>query len=408
MRKFYGYLNSAFYNIRQNKAYALFCTLGSSLTFVFVAIILQLTNDIINNNQPFINADKEISFSHFEDKKGNDIGGIPAEDVPLLMDNINIAKYCSMYDVQYGNIIINDQFSSGLVSFVNGDFWKVNEFEFIQGRPFTQEEIESKAPVVVLGKSFAASNLKNGEILGQKVVFQDVSYTVIGVVNDYSIFAGQPHSTIVPHTFNKFVPDNDRSYSLSFIPTDGVTVNELKEKTVKALKYYYNNLGKDVNINTNMILTQKEARIKKFGDNLLSYGIVLILFVLLLIPAINILVISIANVNNRAKEIALRRTMGATIFSSFIQIMIENLLLVLIGAIIGLFLAVPTANAIGSFILGNSLTGDLSLITKVDFLILIVGILPLLLLFTFLSGGIPAYLVAKGKIANTLKGGSKC
>lgn len=408
MRKFYGYLNSAFYNIIHNKAYATFCILGSALTFVFVAIILQLTNDIINNNQPFVNADKGISFGHFEDEYGNDIGGIPAEDVSLLMENIRVAKYCSIYDGQYGNIIVNDQFSSGLVSFVNGDFWKINEFEFIQGRPFTQEEVESKAPVAVLGKSFATSNLKNGEVLGQKVRFQDVSYTVIGVVNDYSIFAGQPHSTIVPHTFNKFIPDNDPSYNLSFIPIDGVAVSELKEKAVKALKYYYNNKGKNVNINANMILTQKESRIKNFGDNLLSYGITLILFILLLIPAINIVVISIANVNNRAKEIALRRTMGATIFSSFIQIMIENLLLVLIGTIIGLSLAVPTANAVGSIFLGNGLTGDFSLITKIDFLILIVGILPLSLLFTLLSGGIPAYLVAKGKIADTLKGGSKC
>ena len=39
--------------------------------------------------------------------------------------------------------------------FANEDFWKLFSFRFIEGHPFTQEDVEAKSPVAVLSESLA-------------------------------------------------------------------------------------------------------------------------------------------------------------------------------------------------------------------------------------------------------------
>ena len=56
MNKLKNYIQSAVYSIMHNKAYALFCIIGTAFTFVFVAIVLQLVYDVAASKAPFVNA----------------------------------------------------------------------------------------------------------------------------------------------------------------------------------------------------------------------------------------------------------------------------------------------------------------------------------------------------------------
>jgi ABC-type antimicrobial peptide transport system permease subunit len=131
------------------------------------------------------------------------------------------------------------------------------------------------------------------------------------------------------------------------------------------------------------------------------------LFLLLLIPAINILSLSSANTNNRAEEIAIRRTFGSDRLSSFLQIMTENFLLVLSGSVIGLLFAIPVMKIIQQKIMNGSFMENLSLVGQIDCVVIFAGVMPAIFVFSLLSGGLPAYLISKRNIAQVLKGGSK-
>ena len=100
--------------------------------------------------------------------------------------------------------------------------------------------------------------------------------------------------------------------------------------------------------------------------------------------------------------------MGATILSSFSLLLIENLILVSIGTILGVLLAIPFAHVIDIIFFNNGIYNNVSIVANIDFRILTLGIAPISLLFSFLSGGIPAYLLAKRNIAAILKGGYEC
>lgn len=408
MNKIRSYINSAIYNIWHNKAYALFCILGTALTFIFIAIILQFTNGILNNVPPAIHADRVIQVgTSFSDERGQEIPGLSSEEIPLLLDNIKAYKLCAYKNRQLITVFTSDKLLNSVVSFVNGDYWKINQFDFIAGRPFTEEEVLSKKAVVILKKSFAKANFKADEIIGQKLTFQDVTYTVIGIVDDYSNFSDESDQIWAPSTLNKFIPSGDNLQTLYILPKEGIALPAFKDKVVSVLKFHYANKSVNIDLDRKDILTQREVRIQSFGNDKLAYGIPMILLALLLIPALNILIISIANTNNRAKEIALRRSMGATKLSSFVLIMIENLILVVIGAIIGVLLATTVANLISRTLLNGGVEGDVLLIANIDFSVLILGVLPLALLFSLLSGGIPSWLVAKSKISEVLKGDIK-
>lgn len=410
MRRLKNYIIPALYNIRHNKAYAAFYIFGTALAFIFISIVLQLTDDITNNTPPFVNADREVIIEpYIKNPMGYYIGSVQHDHISLFLSTLKEHKSCAIRGQQFGGVSVNGRMTStNFVTLVNGDYWTMREFNFIAGRSFTEEEVYSRDKVAVIRKSFAKTNFKTNEVVGRKVEFQDVEYTIIGVVDEYNNFVNGVEEVWIPHTFNRFQPENNLFYQLSILPEEGVSIAEFKEEVMTALKFYHQNRSIKNDMNSGDVLTRKETRVKTFGDNKLSYGVPIVLLLLLVIPSTNIVIISIANVSNRAGEIAIRRSMGATIDLSFIQVMTENLLLVLAGSVIGVALAIPVAHAVSSSFLSSGTDGHVALITGIDFSILILEIFPLSLLFALFSGGISAYFVAKGNISEMLKGGSKC
>ena len=106
-------------------------------------------------------------------------------------------------------------------------------------------------------------------------------------------------------------------------------------------------------------------------------------------------------------EIAISRAIGATRISVFFQIMGENFFLVLIGAILGVLLVLPMSYGVQSLVLGGSLNEKMLLIASLDMSVIWCQVLPLAILFSLLSGGLPAYLITRKNIAEVLKGGNE-
>ena len=70
-------------------------------------------------------------------------------------------------------------------------------------------------------------------------------------------------------------------------------------------------------------------------------------------------------------------------------------------------LTFPIADGISILFFNSGEDGQVSLVENLDFFVVLCGVFPLALLFTLLSGSIPAYMIAKSNINIMLKGGSK-
>jgi ABC-type antimicrobial peptide transport system permease subunit len=412
MRKIISqYLKTAWYNILHNKGYAIFCFAGTTLTFIFVVLVLQLVYIFTSNYPPMSNADRIIRLDAFQDTGGKKLGAeIQVTGANVVMENLKEFESISLYHYNYIGIDINGQLYPSFTGFVNADFWKLYDFDFLYGRPFTKEECINRKPAVVITESMSQAFFNTKDGVGKKITLQSKEYEISGVVKDISYYSSptEEQCTVwAPYVFDKFTPHGTYKYVIDVLVPSFMSMHDAKEKISRAVNYYFETKNIKIDYSPQKAKTMKESRVTKEND-MFQYGGMIALFLFLLIPALNILSLGNAHTNNQAEEIAIRRAFGAGRLSSFLQIMSENLLLVVAGSIAGLLLAVPVMDTIQQLIIGDAATMEnLSLVGQIDYVVIFAGVLPAMLVFSLLSGGLPAYLISKRNIAQVLKGGSK-
>ncbi|MCC8062667.1 MAG: ABC transporter permease [Rikenellaceae bacterium] len=408
MKQLSGYLRSALYNIRHNKAYAAFCILGSALTFVFIIILLQLAYVISNDAPPLTNSSRVVQIGEdFTNRSGESIDGLTLRGVVQMRDLVEGYETYAISHNESGILQVNDQVRSVLVNFINSDYWQVNDFEFIAGRPFTKEDYAAAKPVAMIKQANARAYFGNEPAVGREVEFQGNTYEIIGEVADFSFLTNEYASLWVPYKYNKYLPSGMTSYTISYLFPEQMPETVMKQNVARALQFYFQQANEDVEIDPGKMMTQKEVRLSQFGDRMLTYGIGLIILLLMIIPAVNIVTLSIADANAQATEIAIRRAMGATRMNTFIQKMSEHFILVMVGMLLGLVLVYPTISIVETIFL-DVMTGEgVRMFGRMNYWIILYEVLPLCIFFSLISGGIPAYLISKRNIADTLKGGTK-
>jgi len=294
------------------------------------------------------------------------------------------------------------------VSFIGGDYFKMYQYRFIDGTSFDREDAREGKKVAVIKESLARVGFPGGKAVGEKIKIQGIEYEVIGVVADYSMFSAPTLASVwIPYRYNKFIPSAHFCYNVNILFPEDMDVARMKELVCNNVRATVENRGMTVDILPEKIYTKKEEMIKKYGTNIMLYGAGAAIFLLLIIPALNIVTLNFSNMESRASEIAIFRAIGATRISVFFQIMGENFFLVLIGAILGVLLVLPMSYGVQSLVLGGSLNEKMSLIASLDMSVIWCQVLPLAILFSLLSGGLPAYLITRKNIAEVLKGGNE-
>ena len=407
MNRLKNYIMPALYNIRHNLSFSLFYVLGTAMSFVFIAIALQVLYSFIGNVPPVDKGDRIVSFGSFEDKGGRS-HGINAFYTETLIKNIKGCEMYARWHIEDCDIFVDNGMVSQCVNYVNADYWKVFRFKFIEGRAFSQQEYENKQPVAVINQMMAKALFRGENAVGRKIEIQKVSYTITGVVENISFF-----TTLIADgfwlsdQFNTFTPSGSSYYHLEVLFPSAFPIAEAKREVAQAVKAYFDARRIKVDISAEKMKTRKEVVMQEVGLDILSYGIPVIVLLLLVVPAINIVTLSISNSNRRSEEIAIRRAIGASRPVLFSYIVVENVILVLAGIVVGLLLFSPVVYGIEYLCFEDSLLGNVSFLTQLNFMVILCGVLPLSILFTLLVSMFPAFVTLRKNMAEVLKGGSK-
>ncbi|MBK5722218.1 ABC transporter permease [Dysgonomonas sp. Marseille-P4677] len=404
------YFNIALHNIRHNKAYAIFCFLSTVITFIFIIIVIQLSYTIISNDPPLNNADRTIRLEFFYGDAGPDHAWnkkyfFLERDIMNLNNLIKDYEACGISHMESVNPLINGQLKSVIVNFVNSDYWRIKDFEFIEGRAFDDDDYNLSKPVAVIKESNAIRYFGSvKDAIDKEIEFQGNTYHVIGVIGNFSLITGNEWSGIwVPHKYNKGVPSGWMNYVIEYMFPQEMLVSEMKEKVWKGIHYHFEQQDKDI-IEPAEVYTVREEIIESLGGEMFKYGVFGIIFILLVVPALNILALNKVNTDNRTEEIAICRAMGSTRTQAFMRIMTETILLVITGALVGLALVFPVIELIENKLLDLGISEGSNLIAKINPWVFIIVIIPIAIIFAFMFGGIPAYKVSQKNISVMLKG----
>lgn len=399
------YIKACVNNIQNNKAFAIFFTFGAMFTFLFIILILQGMDEIFGERPPLTNANRIVQISNFTDETGQPIGGITDVGIKQISQTIKGYECLSIKNCQSVNVSISNRSILCRIGFVNEDYFKVHALKVIQGRIFTKDDYPSTEAVAVVKESIAKKYFSSDNIVNNYIEFQGRIYKIIGVVEDFTSLTGDLSSIWVPYIYNKFIPDTAPYYVIDVLFPVEMSHQEMKKNIYQGIIQYWHQQNIAVDITLEQIHILKDSLYKAWNSNLLIYGSFIAIILLLIVPGVNIIVLNISYVEIRAKEIALRRVLGASFIGSFVQILIETFILVVIGTIFGLFLTTPVLHWVDTYY-GSSFDG-LTLTGGINYQVIILYVMPLTILFTLLSGGIPAYLIAHRNISQTLKGGTK-
>jgi putative ABC transport system permease protein len=176
-------------------------------------------------------------------------------------------------------------------------------------------------------------------------------YTVCGVIEEPSVIAGESFAEIiVPYTTQKhyrFEPGEIAflgSFDIKFLVEDKAQAEALRAELVDIFNRFSNS-NPDWEIDLNYLTLRSAMRQSKdlegwdeLFETLAGMLLIIGVFVLLLIPALNLSGMISSRMEMRKLEMGVRKSFGATRSSLLKQVIWENLVLTIAGGIVGIVL----------------------------------------------------------------------
>jgi putative ABC transport system permease protein len=286
------------------------------------------------------------------DTRGSSGGGLVYDDAFAIADQVSgvdgvVVQQNSSQPVRAGSITLDGVEING----TSPDFPIVRDLKVAQGRFLTQNDLDRKNKVIVLGYSLAQELFPNDPAVGQQVLVGDVRMTVVGVMAEKGLvgntdFDAQLYTPITV-VFQKFTPSQfarvigDRIFMVTAKVQDGANVQDVSNGIAQLLAKRHGVTldDPDFAIQTQDDVIQARESTTAAFRNLLAW----VAGVSLIVGGIGIMNIMLVSVTERTREIGIRQSVGATPSHIRMQFLLEALLLSLAGGLIGVLAGIAGA-----------------------------------------------------------------
>ncbi len=210
MKNFRQYINQSWQIIKQNKLYSFFYILGTALAISMVMVIAIGYNLKVGNVYPEVNRDRTLLLNSVQVK--NDEFGIMSlrhfsfDFIKKLVTGVEgieavcITPSINWTDVQKDVLSLSKEMRT---AYYNEGVWKLYQFDFVEGRAFTKEDIEHSNPLAVISASTAKSFFGDESAVGKKLWIDYKEFTIFGVVKDVSYLMSDSYADIyLPYKFS--------------------------------------------------------------------------------------------------------------------------------------------------------------------------------------------------------------
>jgi len=267
---------------------------------------------------------------------------ITPEDVPFVERALPDAEAISLQsgwpsplaDVVWRNRTVGDAFING----VTASFVVVQDYEVAAGEPITEIDVRERRPVVVLGYDVASKLFGDLEFgIGKKIRIVGAEFLVKGVIAQKGTVLGQSWDGFVMLPFTTFetIYGRRRTTVISIKMREAHEVAGAMARAEEAMRIAHRlrpNELNDFTVDT--------------AEGLIAFweGLTRILFrVIPAVVAIGVVVggivimnIMLMTVNERTREIGIRKSLGATRRDILRQFLAEAITLTMLGGLLGL------------------------------------------------------------------------
>ncbi|MCK5077292.1 MAG: ABC transporter permease, partial [Calditrichia bacterium] len=297
------------------------------------------------------------------------------------------------------------------IKYTDSEFWHILDFNFIEGKPFSKEDVENGNQVAVISKETRKQYFNDENAVGKTIEADGKNFRVIGVVDNVSRLRLLPFSDLwMPITTTKdditkpSLASSGVGYGAFILARSSSDFPIIKEEFQKHLSMVefpddrFNSIkaSADTYLETISRIMFRDYNNSHTGSTLMIVFVLMFLFMLL--PTINLVNINVSRIRERASEIGIRKSFGASSMTLVGQFIVENIIITFIGGIISLILAIIVLSIInGSGFIPHVQLGLNFRIFTISFFVM--------LFFGLLSGVYPAFKMSRLKPVDALKGG---
>jgi putative ABC transport system permease protein len=298
----------------------------------------------------------------------------------------------------------------------DADFWQILDFQFIEGRPYSAAEVAEAAAVAVINRQTRERFFGNQPATGKTIEADGQRYRVVGVVENVSSLRSVPHADIwAPYTtirnpaYKTGLYGGFNALILASTPEARVGISEefnARVARIDAAEF-------DSRLRRYRVVAPFETKIQAWARNTpfadardpapqteRAIAFVLVAFALfILLPTVNLVNINVSRILERASEIGVRKAFGASRLALVGQFVTENVVLTMVGGLLGFVLSAAVLSAITrSGWIAHAQFG-------VNPRVFLYG-LALAAVFGIISGVYPAWRLARLHPVDALKGGT--
>lgn len=341
-----NYLKIAWRNLVRNKSFSLLNILGLSIGLTVTALILLWVNYEINYDQFHEKKDRiyQVYNKYPVDGEIWTWNSTPKIMAPTLKKDYPEIEEVSRYFYNYNFLFSQDERSikaNGTI--VDPSFLKIFSFPLVEGNVETVlEDVNS----LVVTESFAKKMFGDAPAVGQVLTMDNrESFKVSGILKDLPLNSEFNFEYIIPWSFVKQRGWDDEFWSNNSVGTfvlleEGTNYEAFSQKVADLRKTYDKESPTMV---TYFYPYTRSHLYAEFNNGLEEGGLIeiirlfaIIAIIVLAIACINFMNLSTARSEKRAKEVGVRKVIGARKKALVLQFLGESILLSFIAAIVAL------------------------------------------------------------------------
>ncbi|AMR32591.1 ABC transporter permease [Mucilaginibacter sp. PAMC 26640] len=405
-----NYFKIAIAVLRRRKFFTFISLFGISFTLTILLVMTAFIDKVINDNYPDKKRDRSLYIGKME-LKGKESMNSSALSYYYIDHYITKMKTPVKVAISSGygstNTYVNNRKIVIDYKYTNAAFWEVLDFEFVEGKSISKQQVENAERVTVISEDMKKEYFgdDNSTAVGKYIEADNIKYRVCGVVRSLPITSYVLYADIyLPITTSKTKLDADKGYMGNFnaiiLAKDAGDVPAMK-KEYAGIVAKLPSPGKE----WDHVYSHADSYIEGYvrTGNETSSGMVyaftaiglFALFVMLL-PTLNLVNVNITRIMERSSEIGVRKAFGASSRTLVYQFIVENLILTFLGGMIGVLLSV----GVMYFINQARFIANLNL--SLNFTVLFYALFTCLF-FGLLSGVYPAWRMSKLNIVEALK-----
>lgn len=420
---------STWFQMRHQPVLSIVTIAGTALSIFLIMIVVMMQEVTTAPFAPESNRDRLLYYSwlssSYEDGDGECNGPMAYTTARQMLLSLQTPEAATAYQGIVTSAALSIPKSPNVkvdMRPVDNNYWKVFDFTFIDGAPFTQADFDAGLPKIVITESVARKVFGTTDVAGREILVNLAPFTVSGVVKDVSTLASKAYAQAwtnlsATSTFEQNWSTIHGMLSVTILAKSRDDFDKIREEYEKAHDKYEDEIkstGRKIKSLSRPYDQETEAI--AFASNIEPdlpgerRSRLIVYLILLIVPAINLSAMTQSRLKQRTAEIGVRRSFGCTRSRIILDVITENLAITIIASIIGLILSVIFGYLCNNLLFAQPFSQTMNAPAVDSSILLHWSTFGWAMIFCFilniLSSGLPAINASRTGLVNALNGRS--